>query len=99
MAVADRRVFLLSSLRFQVLLQGLDYFLDCSPLEPGLLRSPPLVRSIASAGWGCRSQILADMKKIAQEFSAFTKHFPGLSADPFRSVSNRMNLTVQSPAR
>src|SRR2546429_309443 len=37
------------------------------------------------------------MKKVAQEFALLSKDFPCLQPDPFGSISQGVNLTVQSP--
>src|SRR5207249_5540890 len=64
--------------RFQMLSQCLDDFLHRSSLEPILLGSAPPLRSLGLTSGRSRSQILADMKEIAQEASLPPKDFPGL---------------------
>src|SRR5665647_404959 len=52
---------------FQMLLESVDYLVNRPGTEPFLLGVPPLIRLAWPTGLRRRSQILADVEKVAQE--------------------------------
>src|SRR6476646_7120204 len=82
---------------FQMLGQCVDDLLECSSLKPFLLRSTPLLRGLCSATRSCGCQILTDMIVIAQKSALSSKDFFGLQPDPFGSISQCVDLAIESP--
>src|SRR6266568_991602 len=97
MAVAHRGFFFRCADWLQMFLQGFQHLLDSSASQPLLLGSSPAIRFGRPAGLRRVSQILADMKEIAQKSGLGSEHLLALQPDPLRPVSHRVNMTVQSP--
>src|SRR5688572_29109163 len=99
MCVAHGCLFLGCAFRLQVLCQRFRYLLDRAALESLLLCLAPPSGFPTLRTLCCRSQILTDMKKIAEECPLFAKHLATLQPDPLGPVSHSVNLAIQSPAR
>jgi hypothetical protein len=98
-AVAHRRFLLIRAFGFQMGLQRGDDFLHRSPPPPLLLRPPPAISPAGLTTGRRRSQVFADMKEVAAKDALLPEDLLALRADPPGTISHRMNLAVQSPAR
>jgi hypothetical protein len=98
MAVAYRGMLVGDAVRLQMGLQRLNNFLHRSSPQPLLLGSAPGIGLAGPTTWGGGSQIFTHVKKVAQKDSLFLEHFLTLKPDPFGSVPQAVDLTVQSPA-
>src|SRR5690349_11132908 len=78
--------------------QCVDDLLKCSALESFLLCSSPLLRGLGTTTRGGLGQICTHMVVVAQKSALCSIHFPGLQPDPFGSISQRVNLAVESPS-
>src|SRR5688572_11223320 len=99
MRLAHRCLLFGRLLRLEVPCQGFNHLLHHATFESLLLCPAPLISSGTLRTLRRRGQIFTDMKKIAQKGSLFAEHLLTMQPDPFRSVSDGVNLAIQSPAR
>src|SRR5882672_10242733 len=98
MAITHGCLLIGRAFRFQMGFQGFDHFLHFASPQSLLLGSPPGLGFIAAA-YQCRcTHVLADVEKIAQEYSLLAKDFPAQKPNPLSPVTSGVDPTVQSPA-
>src|SRR5579871_395066 len=58
-----------------------------------------MVRLPGATSGGRLAEVLADMIEVTQKGPLSTEDLPALQTDPIRSVTNGVNVAVQSPSR
>jgi len=99
MSVAHGGLFFGGSLGFKMRQEFLDDLLERTAAQSFLLRPAPGIRLGRAARFCGRTEILADMIKVAQEGALLAEDFAALDSDPGGPIALGMNLCVQPPAR